>query len=246
MRHGWQERIRRRGLGMQLGTTILAIMLSFLFAFNISAGERDVKNTSKNPLKKHTKIEGLDAVELNGKAEILCKNGKYHEAIKILNKALHVDSEYATAYYNRGWAYFQTKQYYKSIEDFDRAMGLEPKYLFAYDIPDWAYFKLKQYTRAIEDYDKAIALNPKNASYYRFRGSYYSKLKQDTKAIPDFDKAIELNPTQGGAYAWRGLAHIRIGRAKQGCADLKKACNLGECRMLEGALENGFCLDITK
>ena len=90
---------------MQLVTTILAIMLSLLFAFNISAGEGDVKNTSKNPLKNHTNIEELDVVALNGKAEILCKNGKHHEAIKILNKALRMDSGYATAYYNRGWAY---------------------------------------------------------------------------------------------------------------------------------------------
>ena len=33
---------------MQLGTTILAIMLSLLFAFNISAGERRQKHLKKS------------------------------------------------------------------------------------------------------------------------------------------------------------------------------------------------------
>ncbi len=124
---------KQKQIKMRMCTTILAVILSLLFAFDVSANESNIKDSPENPLNVHTKIQETDAVALNGKAEILFKSGEYLEAIKILNKALDLDSEYATGYYNRGWTYFQTKQYYRSIEDFDKAIGLEPKYLFAYN-----------------------------------------------------------------------------------------------------------------
>ena len=66
---------------MRMGTTILAIMLSLLFAFDVSANERNIKGYPENPLNAHTKTEGPDAVALNGKAEILFKSGEYPDEI---------------------------------------------------------------------------------------------------------------------------------------------------------------------
>jgi hypothetical protein len=46
---------------MGMGTTILAIMLSLLFAFDVSANERNIKGSPDNPLNAHTKIEEPDS-----------------------------------------------------------------------------------------------------------------------------------------------------------------------------------------
>ena len=53
---------------------------------------------------------------------------KYEEAIKHFSDAIHYDSNYVEAYYNRGVSYELSKDKKKAKEDYEKAMKLKPNY----------------------------------------------------------------------------------------------------------------------
>ena len=96
----------------------------------------------------------------------------YPEAIRDLNKALELKTDYSDAYYNRGLAnYFLAKQnqdagnmndamnYYElSIRDNSDAIKYNPKLARAYYNRSGNYFILKKYDEALQDALKAKEL----------------------------------------------------------------------------------------
>jgi len=48
-------------------------------------------------------------------------------AIKIYDKAIELNPNFAEAYYNRGNAYSDLKQYERAIEDYNKAIELNPE-----------------------------------------------------------------------------------------------------------------------
>lgn len=137
-------------------------------------------------------------------ARELYKRNDYNGAIKLLDAAIQLNPNYATAYYNRGLAYFKQQQYQRAIQDFDAAIQLNPNYAATFNNRGNAYQNLKQYQRAIQDYDAAIQLNPNLSQAYYNRGAAYKNLGEYHKAIADFQKYAELNPTDA-ATAYKKL-----------------------------------------
>jgi tetratricopeptide (TPR) repeat protein len=67
-------------------------------------------------------------------AEDLCKKGielsnlnEYEEAIKVLNKSIGIDPEYADAWYNKGNALYYQGKCGDAIEAYDKAIEIKPK-----------------------------------------------------------------------------------------------------------------------
>ncbi|PKN06544.1 MAG: hypothetical protein CVU72_03925 [Deltaproteobacteria bacterium HGW-Deltaproteobacteria-7] len=94
---------------------------------------------------------------------------------------------------------------------------------------------------AIDNYNKAIQIKPDYADAYNNRGNVFATLGQHQRAIEDYSAAIRLQSDYVYAYYNRGIAYFRYGENKSGCGDAKKACELGDCKILEIAQDNGFC-----
>ncbi len=150
----------------------------------------------------------------------------YNKAIDNYNMALKLNSEYAEAYYFRGYAYYNLKDYGKAIEDYSKAIKLNPEYEVVYDFRGNVYADLKEYDKAIEDYSKAIELNPEDAYAYYFRGITYKHLKEYDKAIEDYYKAIELNPEDADLYYFRGNVYAELKEYDKAIEDYNKAIEL--------------------
>ncbi|MHC4260416.1 MAG: tetratricopeptide repeat protein [Planctomycetota bacterium] len=88
-------------------------------------------------------------------------NGKKEKAIGLFSKAIELDANYASAYYNRGVAYGHLQEYERAIQDFNKALELNPNRPAAYNNRGLAYVLQKEYERAINDYHKAVELDPK-------------------------------------------------------------------------------------
>ncbi len=43
------------------------------------------------------------------------------------NKAIEINPQYAYAYNNRGWVYYNLKEYDKAIKDYNKALEIDPK-----------------------------------------------------------------------------------------------------------------------
>jgi tetratricopeptide (TPR) repeat protein len=103
--------------------------------------------------------------------------------------------EHATAYNNRGWAYYKQGQLDKALEDYNKAIAINPSLFQAYSNRGVILTEKSQFDKALEDYKKAIALNPSHSGTYNNRALVFMKMGQHGKAIEDYSKAISLNPS---------------------------------------------------
>ena len=167
--------------------------------------------------------------------------GLYEQAIEFLNKAILLNRNYDSAYYNRGTVYGQLGQYQRTIDDCNEAIRLKPDYINAYNNKGNAYAGLGQYDLAIENYSETIRLMPDYIPVYVNRGDVYAKTAQYKKAIEDYSKAIYLKPDYLRALIKRANVYLKLDNENFACLDARRACELGNCKILEFAQDKGYC-----
>jgi predicted O-linked N-acetylglucosamine transferase (SPINDLY family) len=86
--------------------------------------------------------------------------GRNQEAIESCNKAISSNSNYAQAYFNRGYAENNLKQHQAALESYNKAIEINQSYGDAYYNRGNIYRDLQQFEAAIKDYDKALAIKP--------------------------------------------------------------------------------------
>jgi tetratricopeptide (TPR) repeat protein len=136
------------------------------------------------------------------------------------------DANKATAYYNRGIAYYDLENYKAAIADYTSALRIDPGYAAAYNNRGIAYRKLENYKAAIADYTSALKINPDDADAYYNRGNAYYNLENYTAAIADYTSALRINPGYAAAYNGRGNAYTNIGNYNEAIADFKSALRI--------------------
>lgn len=84
--------------------------------------------------------------------------GKYQEAIELLNKAISANPENAEAHFWKGMSYDSIKEFDLAISNFDRAIALDKEYGLAYYMRGMNYSTKKKYDLAINDLEIAAKL----------------------------------------------------------------------------------------
>jgi Flp pilus assembly protein TadD len=98
-------------------------------------------------------------------AEKLVKDGKYADAIPLLNKAVKANPKSADAYNYLGYSYRQLGQFDSAMEYYNTALSLQPKHL-----------------GANEYYNTALSLQPKHLGANEYLGELYLQLGEVDKA----------------------------------------------------------------
>jgi tetratricopeptide (TPR) repeat protein len=141
-------------------------------------------------------------------------------AIAACDRLIKRNPRDATAYHNRGVAYYFLKQDEdRAISDLDQAIRLDPRSAQTYWIRGEFYEGRRDYDRTISDFDQAIRLDPRNAAAYNGRGRIYKYKGDYVRAISDFDEAIRRNPELTIAYYNRGDAYNRKGDHDRAISD---------------------------
>ena len=184
------------------------------------------------------------------KAEKLENEGKFEEAIKLLNIAIEKDPENVFALLNRGVDKSRLGQYEDAILDYSRMIEVNPSNTLAFFNRGISKQNLENYEGAIQDFDKAIKTkggemlymdkvdNPYIDNGYEFdvrmeeirfeRGIVLYYIDSLRPAFNDFNFSIEKNHEVPLSHYWRGLIYLSYGMKNEGCADLRKSQNLGE------------------
>ena len=92
-------------------------------------------------------------------------------AIADHTKAIDIDPELASAYYNRALAYRAKGDNDHAIEDTTTTIEINPRHVGAYFNRGLAHAAKGNHDRAIADYSKAIEINPKHDSAYHTAAS---------------------------------------------------------------------------
>lgn len=101
-----------------------------------------------------------DIDSLNSKSFLLAKLGQYNEALKYIEKALELNSEFFETLGNKGYILSKSGNPEDALKFFQQAIQINPKFIVTYYYKGQTHEDLEQYNEALECYDKVLELNP--------------------------------------------------------------------------------------
>ncbi|MEW5677234.1 tetratricopeptide repeat protein [Flavobacterium enshiense] len=183
-------------------------------------------------------------------AEKLEGEGKYKEAILLLDKAILKDKKFVDAYINRGVDKSALGEYEKAIEDYKKVIELNPKNTMAFFNLGNNFKQIGDYKKAAEFYNRAFDTKGGDRFYgdlsennfvelgYEYdvpgkmihyeRGVSNVYLNDLEKANFDFQACIQQNYKTAESYYWIGQIYLLRGQKKLACENFYKSEKLGE------------------
>ena len=151
--------------------------------------------------------------------------------IKECTESIHVDSNDAKAYSNRGAAHLALGQHQQAIQDYDEATRLVPKlaeqlepYYFEANLNlAIGHLEKDDHDNSIEYFNRAIKVKPDFAPAHNNRGVAYLKKGEYDTAMENLNEAIRLQPDYAYAYANRGVVHLKSIRYDGAIEDFNQA-----------------------
>jgi tetratricopeptide (TPR) repeat protein len=134
-----------------------------------------------------------------------------------------INQIYASAYLQRGDAYFQ---YQKALENFNQAIALNPNDAMAYYYRGDCNHRLGNTRAALQDFTSAIQLNFEFEAAYHSRGKIYHEIGHFQESIEDFSQAMRLNPKNILYYQNTGVCYHALGHYREAIAWFEMALAL--------------------
>ena len=133
--------------------------------------------------------------------DVLHKQGKLKEAIKLYQKILELVPNFAEAYNNLGNVFLDQGQLEAAIECYEKALSIKPDYAHVHNNLGNA-LKRHDLKAAIQSYQKAISIKPDFANAYYNLGTAIQDRGQLEEALACYQQALNIEP---------GLATARFG-----------------------------------
>lgn len=148
---------------------------------------------------------------------------KNHDAIAYYLKAIEIDNQNWTYYYNCGLAYYYISDYKNALFCFDQAYALESSYMDILSNRGNIKDALGDYEGALKDFEIVLAEQGPSWQLYNSMGIVYDNLKNFEKALEYFTLSIGLEEKQSAAYDNRAMVYRKMGNMEACCADLQLA-----------------------
>eukprot|EP00242_Pyramimonas_sp_CCMP2087_P001245 CAMPEP_0198233198 /NCGR_PEP_ID=MMETSP1445-20131203/116117_1 /TAXON_ID=36898 /ORGANISM="Pyramimonas sp., Strain CCMP2087" /LENGTH=201 /DNA_ID=CAMNT_0043913887 /DNA_START=591 /DNA_END=1193 /DNA_ORIENTATION=- len=122
----------------------------------------------------------------------LSEQKKYDGAIEEFTMAVQEKPDFASAYHERGLAYYKLREYEYAVTDFTTALSYKRDFPTAFCNRAAAQAELGLIRNAIDDCTAAIRLSPEDATSYNIRGRAYLKLGDTDRGLDDLEKGGQL------------------------------------------------------
>jgi tetratricopeptide (TPR) repeat protein len=158
-----------------------------------------------------------------------CENemGNYEDAIMNLKKSIALDSKYAAAYDELGFAYYKLNRADEAIEAYTTSKQLDPaSSTSSSGLGDIYRFLKKDIDQAFSNYKKGAELNAKSQNCNYGMGWCYNEKADYKAAIPYLKKAVELNNKYAAAYTELGYAYYALKKYDEALVELGKSVAL--------------------
>ncbi len=168
-------------------------------------------------------------VALNNLAAVLIRQGKYDEAIRLLQRAiaLQPDLRGLYIYTNLGLAFLQSGRARRAEAAFLMETSINPQHLPAHVYLGNLYVLSGRYEEAVQEYQRVLLTDPRNKEALINQGAAFVMAGRKNLAIERLEKAVRLYPESA-------LAHYHLAKAYQGTGqkalaekEIQKARELG-------------------
>lgn len=144
---------------------------------------------AKKYANKSLELDPLNADAYAIKGRLYAKEKDYKKAIDLFDKAISINNEIASYYYNRALAKTYLDRLESSIDDCDMAIKLNPIYSEAYLVRGISEAISGESESSMEDFRKAITFNSNYGEAYYNIGLNYYELRDDNMARTYFKEA---------------------------------------------------------
>ena len=132
---------------------------------------------------------------LEGAGCIYGDRGDLDNAVLCLDKAIQINPEKGSAYFNRGLVYSMLNRNDEAISDYNMALKYQPEKALEIINNRSNLFLIKgRFQEAITDLDYLITVNRQNFLYYYNRAYAKQQLKDISGAVTDYLYALQLKP----------------------------------------------------
>jgi tetratricopeptide (TPR) repeat protein len=191
---------------------------------------------------------GAEQVEANHifeTARRLHDQGRFDEALPILDRSIELDGSNPVAWMTRAIAHAERDDpdIHAAVRDHDRAFELDPEAGLLIDFANreiqlkpaspWGYVTralalghLGQLADALADFDAAIEIDPGNFTAYFNRGVTRSEAGDADGALADFNTAVALMPTEAWPFGARGEQRAEMGDLAGAISDFTRQIEL--------------------
>jgi len=157
---------------------------------------------------------------------IFLDRGETDAAVAQFQKALRIDSNFATATLDMGCAFLRMGQVDQAIDQFNKTLEMNPNYPIAHDNLGEALIKKGQVDEAITQFQKALEISSNYAAASNDLATAFLQNGQVNKAIAQGQKTLEINPNYPSAHYNLGIALIKMGRMDEAKEQLQKALEI--------------------
>jgi len=152
--------------------------------------------------------------------------GDLEAAIKMLNIAISLNTNYAEAHYNLAVIFQSQKQIDLAINSYKRAIAISPKYADAYNNLGNLLLEIGQLQNSIQALEWAVAYKHDFAEAFYNLGNAFNAFGKPEKAIINFNKAIALKADYVNAYFYLALTFKDLGNKNDFLKNIKIVLNL--------------------
>jgi len=132
----------------------------------------------------------------------------YAEAVASYDKAIAINPNYTSAWYNRGRAFVGLKRFTEVIDSYKKVFATEPNFAEMWFVADdWynighALYELERYSEAIDSYDKATAIEKGYTLAWIERGISLNFLGKYSDSLASLNKAIAISADNAYPTVW--------------------------------------------
>jgi tetratricopeptide (TPR) repeat protein len=171
-------------------------------------------------------------------------------AIALISKAIELDGDVSTYYFNRGAFHLlqaimaeaavdkamSASSYTEAFRDIDEAIEMSPDEIMYLQQRAGFHYQHKDYDQALTDLNGCLELSKQAkiedkktmAEVYYLFGNITRTKGNHRQSLIEYTKAIEKDATNVRAYWGRGLAFLSLGDRPRSVLDLNQALNLAE------------------
>jgi protein O-GlcNAc transferase len=137
---------------------------------------------------------------------IALQQGRYPDAVSLIERAIKSDRRVPAFHCNLGNAYKELRQFELAASAFREAVRLEPRFQVAYCNLGNTYLEQGRLDEAINSYRQALALQPDFAEAHYGLGNVFLEQGSPGEAVASYRRAVAFRPGYAEAYCNLGIA----------------------------------------
>jgi tetratricopeptide (TPR) repeat protein len=173
----------------------------------------------------HAKLgpEKLITVALQHRAE-----GRYPEALDVMDQAISKFPENAQLYSIRGSLHLEQNRLSEALQDLEAAAKLDSNDATILVNRAQAYKGFGRNQDALQDLNRAVEINPDFLAARFNRGALFHSKGEFDKALVDFSHCIAVDPHLAAPYFNRASTYEALGQNENAIADFKRFIELND------------------